>query len=184
MKQLPRDEAMRFSMQNHFLQHRHHFFPLFLLALPSQTPWTIRMKRITVFHYKMTQLMLDCSVTVNLILLFLLPSCSRQPQPLESCSRYCPGAGREWQSTRGRCRWGSHCVWELEARTGESTSQCLAAFSPQEEGEERCARICAASAVSGIHIEWLIPLICVDSSELCSEKLRGHCWKLFNHRSH
>lgn len=111
--------------------------------------------------------------TVHLTLC-LLPPCSRQPQPLESRSHYCPGAGREWQSTRGSRRWGSHCVWELEARTGESENQCPTVFSPQEESDESCARTWAGfSTVSRIRIERLFPSVWVDSSELSGETQRS-----------
>lgn len=113
-------------------------------------------------------------LTVRLTLSFLLPCYSRQPQPLESRSCYCPGAGREWQSTRGSRRWGSHCVRELEARTGEFENQCLTVFSPQEESDESCAGTWAGfSAVSRIRIERLFPSVWFDSSELSGETQRS-----------
>lgn len=53
------------------------------------------------------------------LLCHLFSLCSRQPQPSQSRSRYRPGAGHERQSARNSYGRGSHCVWELKARTGE-----------------------------------------------------------------
>lgn len=120
-----------------------------------------------------------CSgLTAHLTLTSLFPPSSRQPQPLESRPRYCPGAGREWQSTRGSRRRGNHPVRELEARTSESENQC---FTSGGEWWKRCT-----------HPGWI--LHCVKDPHwktvffslgwfLRAERVGGHRWKLFDHRS-
>lgn len=164
-------------LQNCFLQHCTPFMPFraFILALQSQNIRTADQGiRVWLWNDMVNAAPQYSGLTLHLTLWFLLPPCSRQPQPLESSSCYCPGAGREWQSTRGSCRWGSHCVWELEARTGESQNQCLTVFSPQEESAESCARTWAGfSTVSRIRIERLFPTFWVDSSELSGETQRS-----------
>lgn len=110
-----------------------------------------------------------CSgLTAHLTLTSLFPPSSRQPQPLESRPRYCPGAGREWQSTRGSRRRGNHPVRELEAGTGESENQC---FTSGGEWWKRCTH-------PGwiLRIEWLFSSVWVDPSELREwEVTAGNC---------
>lgn len=164
-KQLPRDEGMCLSMQNCFLQHCIPFMPFVLKGTTKSKYMNGPQEDYRVLLWNDTvNAVPQCSeLTVHLTLLFFpLPPCSRQPQPLEPRARYRPGAGRERQSTRGSCRWGSHCVWELKAGTGESETQCHS-VSPQGESGESCARTRAGfSTVSRTGIERLFPIVLVD----------------------